>query len=159
MGSTPTNHYGLKEVIIRMGECLGTHLKGVLIIVPNSTESRVFHSPGDAGRTENIVENHLVMLCAVPDRESGERIGRALVQERLAACVNLLPGMVSTFRWEGEVKQESELLLLIKTVGARVEASTQRIKALHPYEVPEIIALPIADGDPEYLKWLTENSR
>ena len=67
-------------------------------------------------------ENHIVILCTVPDQESGEKIAEALVEERLAACVNLLPGVVSTYRWEGAVKQDQELLLLIKTSGARFEA-------------------------------------
>ena len=104
-------------------------------------------------------ENHIVILCTVPDQESGEKIAEALVEERLAACVNLLPGVVSTYRWEGAVKQDQELLLLIKTSGARFEAVRARIQALHPYDTPEVIALPISEGDPKYLSWLVENSR
>lgn len=103
-------------------------------------------------------ENHLVMLCVVPDRESGERIARALVAERLAACVNLLPGMVSTFRWEGEVKQEDEHLMIIKTGAGRFEAVRAAITLTHPYDTPEVIALPIVEGDPKYVAWLIENS-
>jgi periplasmic divalent cation tolerance protein len=99
------------------------------------------------------------MLCGVPDRESGERIAKALVQERLAACVNLVPGVVSTFRWEGEVKEESELLLIIKTASGRFEAVRAAITMSHPYDTPEIIALPIVEGDTKYMKWLVENSK
>jgi periplasmic divalent cation tolerance protein len=104
-------------------------------------------------------ENHLVILCTVPDRGSGEKIAEVLVEERLAACVNLLPGVVSIYRWEGEVKQEDEFLLLIKTNGARFEAVRAAITKLHPYATPEIIALQVAEGDRNYLTWLTENSR
>jgi periplasmic divalent cation tolerance protein len=103
--------------------------------------------------------NQLVILCTVPDRGSGERIARSLVQERLAGCVNLVPGVVSIYRWEGEVKQEDELLLIIKTAAGRFEAVRAAITKLHPYDIPEVIALPIAEGDPKYLAWLTENSK
>jgi periplasmic divalent cation tolerance protein len=104
-------------------------------------------------------ENHLVMLCVCPDRESGERIARALVQERLAGCVNLIPGMVSTFRWEGEVKQQDEHLIIIKTSAGRFEAVRAAITLSHPYDTPEVIALPIVEGDPKYLQWLIESSK
>jgi len=95
----------------------------------------------------------------VPDQGSGERIAQALVEERLAACVNQVPGLVSTYRWEGKVQKADECLLLIKTTGARFEAVKERIKALHSYELPEIIALPITAGSSEYLNWLAENSK
>jgi len=104
-------------------------------------------------------ENQIVILCTVPDRGSGDRIAQALVDERLAACVNRVPGLVSTYRWEGRVQKADECLLLIKTTGARFEAVRERIKALHPYELPEIVALPITAGSPEYLNWITENSQ
>jgi periplasmic divalent cation tolerance protein len=102
-------------------------------------------------------ENHIVIFCTVPDRESGGRIGHALVEERLAACVNLVPGLTSIYRWQGAVQQETECLLLIKTTAARFAALAERLKALHPYDVPEIIALPVTNGLPAYLNWITEN--
>ncbi|HET7921488.1 MAG TPA: divalent-cation tolerance protein CutA [Gammaproteobacteria bacterium] len=104
-------------------------------------------------------ENHVVILCTVPDRESGERIGRILVEERLAACVNLTLGVLSVYRWQGAVRQEAECQLFIKTTAARYDALAARLRALHPYDVPEILALPVLRGDPAYLDWLTENSR
>ena len=104
-------------------------------------------------------ENHLVMMCLVPDRGVGEKIARALVQERLAGCVNLVPGVVSTFRWEGEVKQEDELLMIIKTAAGRFEAVRAAITMTHPYDTPEIIALPIIEADARYLTWLLESSK
>ncbi|MGH8280009.1 MAG: divalent-cation tolerance protein CutA [Gammaproteobacteria bacterium] len=104
-------------------------------------------------------ENQLVVFCTCPDRESGERLGGALVQERLAACVNVVPGLTSIYRWEGALKMEPECLLIIKAMASRFADLRQRLRELHPYELPEIIALPICDGDPEYLKWLTANAR
>lgn len=95
----------------------------------------------------------------VPDRGSGEQIARALVEERLAACVNLVPGVVSTFRWEGQVRQDDECLLIIKTGAGRFEAVRAAITMAHPYDTPEIIALPIIEGDARYLAWLTESTK
>ena len=106
-----------------------------------------------------MAENHIVTLCTVPDRESGERIAQALVEEKLAACVNLLPGVSSTYRWQGKVEKAEECLLIIKTGVSRFEPLKQRIKALHPYELPEIIALPIIHGSREYLNWITESTK
>ncbi len=105
-----------------------------------------------------MAENQIVTLCACPDQQSAERIGEALVEERLAACVNLIPGLTSIYRWQGKLQKEPEWLLLIKTTAACFEALRIRVRTLHPYEVPEIIALPIKHGDPAYLNWLTENT-
>ncbi|MDE2196801.1 MAG: divalent-cation tolerance protein CutA [Gammaproteobacteria bacterium] len=106
-----------------------------------------------------MAENQLVTLCTCPDRESAERIGTVLVDERLAACVNLLPGLTSIYRWQGAVCRQPECLLLIKTTAACFQALNARVRSLHPYTVPEIIALPIRDGDPDYLHWLNENTQ
>ena len=100
----------------------------------------------------------IAILCTTPDVASAERIADALVEERLAACVNLVPGLSSVFRWEGKVRREPEVLLVIKTQRTRFEAVCTRVKALHPYTVPELIALPITAGTPDYLTWLTENT-
>ncbi len=104
-------------------------------------------------------QNQLVTFSTCPDRESAEGIATALVEERLAACVNLLPGLTSIYRWQDSVRREPECLLLIKSTAARFEALCSRLRALHPYEVPEIIALPVSHGDPAYLQWLTENTQ
>ena len=104
-----------------------------------------------------MAQNQLVTLCTVPDPATGEQIAKVLVEERLAACVNLLPGVSSTYRWQGKVEKASECLLLIKTDAGHFEALRKRIQELHPYDVPEIIALPITEGDHDYLKWLTES--
>jgi len=95
-----------------------------------------------------------IVLTACPDKACAERIARALVEEGLAACVNILPPMRSIYRWKGKVGDATEQLLVIKSTVARFPAIRDRLRTLHPYELPEIIAVPIADGLPEYLAWL-----
>ena len=101
----------------------------------------------------------LLCLCACPDRDSAERIARALVGERLAACVNLLPGMRSVYRWQGRIEQADETLLLVKTTAQRYPALQARLPALHPYELPELVAVEAAAGLPAYLQWLADETR
>lgn len=96
----------------------------------------------------------LLVLCTCPDAESAGRIARALVEERLAACVNRVPGLTSVYRWQGAIQEDDEVLLLIKTRRERFEALRARLVALHPYDVPEVIALDIATGHAPYLEWL-----
>jgi periplasmic divalent cation tolerance protein len=93
-------------------------------------------------------------MCTCPDEETAKRIAGALVTEHLAACVNRMAGVRSTYRWQGQVQDEPEVLLLIKTVRRRFEALELRLKALHPYDLPEIIALPATAGSAEYLAWV-----
>lgn len=104
-------------------------------------------------------ENHIVMLCTVPDHGSGQHIALALVEERLAACVNLVPNVVSTYRWEGKVEKADESLLIIKTSASRFESVRAAISLLHPAKVPEVIALTITAGSEEYIRWISENSQ
>jgi periplasmic divalent cation tolerance protein len=96
----------------------------------------------------------LLCYCTCPDAEVAQRIAEALVEECLAACVNRVPGVASTYRWQGQVTTEREELLLIKTTGARFEALRERLLALHPYELPELIAVPVERGHAAYLDWL-----
>jgi periplasmic divalent cation tolerance protein len=96
----------------------------------------------------------IVVLCTCPDEAAAERIASALVEERLAACVNRVPGIASTYRWQGKVERERECLLLIKTTSERFDALRERIVALHPYELPEVIAVDIALGHAPYLAWI-----
>mgnify|MGYP006383139605 CR=1 FL=1 len=96
----------------------------------------------------------LVVFCTCPDEASAARIAHALVEERLAACVNRVPGLRSTYRWRGAVHEDSEVLLVIKTAEDRFEALRERVVALHPYELPEIVAVPITHGLAPYLDWI-----
>jgi periplasmic divalent cation tolerance protein len=99
----------------------------------------------------------LVALTTVGAADDAERIARALVDERLAACVNVVPGVVSVYRWQGAVERDGEWLLLIKTSSGRLEALRERLVALHPYQLPELIALRIEDGWPPYLAWIAHS--
>ncbi len=100
----------------------------------------------------------LLALCTVPDVATGDVIAQALVGERLAACVNRLPGVVSTYRWQGRVETGEELLLLIKTRATLFDALKERILALHPYELPEVIAVGIDLGLDRYLDWIASET-
>lgn len=103
------------------------------------------------------MSDHIVVLSTVGTAEDAERIARALVEQRLAACVNVVPGLVSVYRWKGKVERDDERLLVIKTRRERFSALREVLAALHPYEVPEILALPVEDGSPAYLEWLDES--
>jgi periplasmic divalent cation tolerance protein len=96
----------------------------------------------------------LLIITNCPDEEVANAIALALVEEKLAACVNLLPRVQSVYRWQGAVESASEIPLLIKTTAACYAALEARIRELHPYEIPEIIAVPISHGLPAYLNWL-----
>ena len=101
----------------------------------------------------------VVLHCTCPDAATADRIAHALVDERLAACVQQLPGLRSTYRWDGRVEQAAEVLLLIKTARDRIRDVAARVRALHPYDVPELIALEAVDGAPDYLDWVIAQSR
>jgi periplasmic divalent cation tolerance protein len=98
--------------------------------------------------------NSLVVFVSTASAEEAASIGRCVVEEKLAACASIIEQIQSIFRWEGQVKSESESLLVLKTTGARFAELQARIKSLHSYRVPEIIALPIATGSEDYLAWL-----
>jgi periplasmic divalent cation tolerance protein len=98
--------------------------------------------------------NEIIVLSTTDTLERAQEIAAALVNAREAACVNIVPGIRSVYRWEGKVCNEGEFLLLIKSSAEKFEAVRNRIRQLHSYQVPEIIALPVADSDPAYRTWL-----
>jgi periplasmic divalent cation tolerance protein len=100
----------------------------------------------------------LVCFCTCPDPETAQRIADALVEERLAACVNVVPGVRSVYRWKGAIECSDEVLLLVKTVAAQLRAVSARIVALHPHELPEVIAVEASGGLGAYLDWVAECS-
>jgi periplasmic divalent cation tolerance protein len=102
------------------------------------------------------MQEFIVVYVTVSSADEGVRIARCLVEERLAACVNQLPGVRSTYRWQGKVEESGEELLLIKTTKKLFTAIEQRICELHSYAVPEVIAAPIIAGSKPYLQWLDE---
>lgn len=102
------------------------------------------------------------MLCTAPadgrdGRLGAEALARQLVEEGLCACVNVVPGVRSVFRWEGRVDRADELLLLVKTTAAAAPRLRERLRALHPYEVPEILELPVAGGLEAYVRWVVDS--
>ena len=101
----------------------------------------------------------LLVLCTCPTRETASAIATALLEERLAACVNQLPGVKSRYRWEGRIEDDDELMLLIKTTGSHYPAVEAMIRSLHPYEVPEIIGVPLTIGSEAYFDWIRNSVR
>ncbi len=99
----------------------------------------------------------VVLVTCPPDRTA--QIAKPLVEDKLAACVNILPALRSIYRWKGQLCDESEALLVIKTRAALFEELRRRVLELHPYEVPEVIAFPIQAGHPDYLRWLAESTQ
>lgn len=101
--------------------------------------------------------SHVVVLVTGPSADEAERIGRALVEERLAACANLIPSISSAYWWKGKIEEATEALLVLKTRQDLVERLVTRVRALHSYTVPEVIALPILGGNPDYLRWIDDS--
>ena len=111
------------------------------------------------GILPDMEAQHCIVLCTCPDQASADHIAQTLVTEQLAACVNIIDGVKSVYLWQGEMESSHELQLIIKTHSRCYGALEQRLRALHPYELPEIIAVPIEAGLPEYLAWLDETTR
>jgi periplasmic divalent cation tolerance protein len=107
-----------------------------------------------AATMTNALEVHIT----APDRERAQTIARTLVDERLAACVNIVADVRSVYRWEGQIQEDDEVLCLVKTRPDLLNALCTRVRALHPYEVPEILAFEVADGSPTYLEWLAAST-
>jgi periplasmic divalent cation tolerance protein len=103
--------------------------------------------------------NEILVLSTTDTIELARKIASALVQANEAACVNIVPGIRSIYRWEGKLCDEGEFLLLIKSTAERFEAIRSRIRLLHTYQVPEVVAVPITAGDPAYLEWLRSSLR
>jgi periplasmic divalent cation tolerance protein len=96
----------------------------------------------------------VIVLTTVPEDLDAAALARTLVEERLAACVNILPPMTSVYRWEGRVEEAAEQQLVIKTTSGAVSALQERLADLHPYDVPELLVLPVTGGSDSYLSWL-----
>ncbi len=101
----------------------------------------------------------LVVFSTVPDEQTGERIAAALLDGHLAACVNMVPGVRSLYRWQGAIQKDQEWLLVIKTSAERYEKLEQRVRELHPYEVCEVVALDVARGSAPYLDWVLAETK
>jgi periplasmic divalent cation tolerance protein len=105
------------------------------------------------------MDDYVIVLTTVPDDGSlGGELARVLVEERLAACVSMLPVMHSTYRWQDQIATDTERQLIIKTRRGHVEAIKERLRALHTYEVPEVVVLPVVDGAAAYLDWIAAST-
>jgi periplasmic divalent cation tolerance protein len=98
-----------------------------------------------------------VVLVTAPDMATAEALVETLVEERLIACGNVVSGVVSIFRWEGTVQRENEAMLLLKSTSEQAGALTERILELHPYDLPEVLVIPVETGNPAYLEWVAAN--
>lgn len=100
-----------------------------------------------------------ITFATCKDARQAKAIARALVKERLAACVSIVPGVASIYAWEGKTEEVTEVLLLIKSRSALSKRLASRIRALHSYAVPEVVTIPVASGNPDYLRWVRESTR
>jgi periplasmic divalent cation tolerance protein len=101
--------------------------------------------------------SYVVVFVTAPSADEAIRIGRTLVDEHLAACANVVPAVASTYWWQGRVEDAGEALTILKTRQDLIERLTDRVKMLHSYTVPEVIAVPILGGNPDYLRWIDES--
>ena len=106
-----------------------------------------------------MASEFVIVLTTWPADRAADDFAKTLVSERLAACVNVLPPMLSTYVWKGSIESADERQVVIKTIAARIDALQARVKALHPYEVPEFLVIPVLEGSPDYLSWLAEATR
>jgi periplasmic divalent cation tolerance protein len=116
-------------------------------------------SPKGRSRPHRRVSGTCFAYVTCADAKQADSIARAIVAERLAACANLLPGMRSIYWWKGRLDSADEVVLILKTRSALIPALTARVKALHSYTVPCVCALPVIDGNADYLKWLASETR
>lgn len=105
-----------------------------------------------------MAQDVLVVLVTCPP-DKAESIAEGLIEDRLAACVNVVPGLRSVYRWKGAVQKDQEALLLVKTTPDRFDALKRAVLARHPYELPEVIALPVERGHAPYIDWVVESTR
>jgi periplasmic divalent cation tolerance protein len=104
-----------------------------------------------------MTESHPILATTTaPDLETAERIARRLVEDRLAACVQIVQGIRSVYRWQGRVQEEPEVLLLVKTAETQLPRIENLLHQIHPYELPELVSVPISSGSAAYLRWLAE---
>lgn len=119
-------------------DCLGNHWPAIVSETPMNAD-------------------HLVVLCTCPTAHDADAIATAVLEERVAACVNRIPGVRSAYRWEGRIEKDDEVMLIIKTTMSHFDRLEALIRSLHPHDVPEIIGLPIVVGSRAYLDWIGES--
>jgi len=122
-----------------------------------SGRSRAFDRPQGVGYRRSAVAKALLVLTTADSEELAKKLADTLVKRHQAACVNIVPGMTSVYRWGGRIKRDPELLLLIKTLETRFEAVSATIREIHGYEVPEVFAIPAHKVEEAYLRWVVES--
>jgi len=108
--------------------------------------------------SEQITSEPIVVFVTSPGEEEASSLARALVEAKLAACVNMVSNVRSIYSWQGKIEDDRELLMIIKTQRHLFDRLTTKVREIHSYDVPEIIALPIVEGSPDYLRWLQEST-
>lgn len=116
-------------------------------------------APEGAPAEDEAVKDALFVYITAPDRATARELGKTLVQERLAACANILDGVESLYWWRGEIQEDRESVCILKTTADGYGALEKRARELHPYEVPCIVALPLVRGHAPFLRWITEETR
>jgi periplasmic divalent cation tolerance protein len=104
-----------------------------------------------------MADQILLAISTFPDAETANRIAKTLVEEKFAACANVIPAVQSIYRWKGKVETAGEVMVFFKTTQDRVAAFEERLRSLHPYEVPELICFNVDGGSPDYLRWVIDN--
>ncbi|XP_042437640.1 protein CutA 1, chloroplastic-like isoform X1 [Zingiber officinale] len=131
------------------------HFLGSKAIAKPST--RGLHSTGMEAASTTVPS--IVVYVTVPNKDAGIKLAESIIKEKLAACVNRVPGIQSVYWWDGKIQTDSEELLIIKTRESLLGALTGHVKSNHEYEVPEVIALPITGGNLKYLEWIKDSTR
>lgn len=108
-------------------------------------------------KLDNYKFMYQVIFVTVPNKKEAEKIAGSLLKHRLAACVNIIPGITSVYRWKGGIEKSKELLLVIKTSKNKTDNLIKLVKKEHPYDIPEIISLPITKGNKDYLRWISDS--
>ncbi|XP_044511641.1 protein CutA, chloroplastic-like isoform X2 [Mangifera indica] len=134
-----------------------THPPPFAPLLSTETLSKNFNAIKMEGSSDTVPS--IVVYVTVPNKEAGKKLAESIVKERLAACVNRVPGIESVYVWKGEIQTDPEELLIIKTRQSLLEALTEHVKANHEYDVPEVIALPITGGSHQYLEWVKKGTR
>ncbi|XP_069419999.1 protein CutA isoform X2 [Ovis canadensis] len=131
-----------------------------LLLLPRALLSMASGSPpaqpSSASGSAYVPGSVSAAFVTCPNEKVAKEIARAMVEKRLAACVNLVPQITSIYEWKGEIEEDSEVLMMIKTQSSLVPALTDFVRSVHPYEVAEVIALPVEQGNPPYLQWVRQ---
>ncbi|XP_042581204.1 protein CutA homolog isoform X1 [Cyprinus carpio] len=130
--------------------CLSVLLAGLMLPVLRRLGLRVFSMASDSYSSGT----HSAAFVTCPNDTVAKELARGIVEKKLAACVNIIPQITSVYEWQGKIEEDSEVLLMIKTRSSTIPALAEYVRSKHPYEVAEVISLPIDQGNPPYLKWI-----